>query len=137
MESISPGGITDTLPNVEYMPIDDVEKLERYRPGGYHPITIEAWLNDRFRIIHKLGFGAYSTVWLARDKEAEKYVAIKITVAAGDPADSQESNILRQLGAAGLKAKSHAGEAYVPRIWMSSLLPDPMEYIGVSSPHRE
>lgn len=43
-------------------------------------------------------------------------VAIKITIAAGDPVDSQESNILRQLGVVGLKGKSHAGEAYVPRI---------------------
>ncbi|RHZ48574.1 uncharacterized protein CDV56_102177 [Aspergillus thermomutatus] len=108
MESIVPGGITDTLPHVEYIPIDEVEKLERYRPGGYHPISIGAWLNDQYRIIHKLGFGAYSTVWLARDQEAEKYVAIKITVAAGDPVDSQESNILRRLGV--------AGAANIPRI---------------------
>ncbi|KAF4219466.1 hypothetical protein CNMCM6457_003032 [Aspergillus fumigatiaffinis] len=100
----------------EYIPVDDVEKLERYRPGGYHPITIGAWLNDRYRIVHKLGFGTYSTVWLARDQQTKNYVAIKITVAAGDPADSQESNILRQLGVAGLKTESHAGATYIPRI---------------------
>jgi serine/threonine protein kinase len=107
---------TSTAGTSEYVPIDDVEKLERYCPGGYHPITIGALLNDRYRIVHKLGLSTYSTVWLARDQETEKYVAIKITVAAGDPADSQESNILRQLGVAGLKAESHAGAAYIPRI---------------------
>jgi serine/threonine protein kinase len=107
---------TSTSGTGEYIPVDDVEKLERYRPGGYHPITIGALLNDRYRIVHKLGFGTYSTVWLARDQQTENYVAIKITVAAGDPADPQESNILRQLGVAGLKTEPHAGATYIPRI---------------------
>lgn len=110
------GSFTSTEGTGEYIPIDDVEKLERYRPGGYHPITIGAWLKDQYRIVHKLGFGTYSTVWLARDEGAKKYVAIKITIAAGDPIVSQESNILRQLGVAGLKAKLHAVAAYIPRI---------------------
>ena len=86
---------TENDASFKYTPLEDVEQLERYRPGGYHPIVIGDRLHDRYRIVHKLGFGAYSTIWLARDEEAARYVAIKISVADGSP---QESNILRQLG---------------------------------------
>lgn len=46
----------------------DVEPLERYREGGYHPTHLGDRLKDgRYEIIHKLGWGAYATVWLAKD----------------------------------------------------------------------
>jgi len=44
------------------------EDLSRYGPGGYHPIRLNDILDDgRYEILHKLGFGSFSTVWLARD----------------------------------------------------------------------
>lgn len=46
----------------EYNWVDGAESLEKYRPGGYHPITIGDILNQRYRIVDKLGFGVYSTV---------------------------------------------------------------------------
>ena len=46
----------------------DAEPLERYRKGGYHPTHLRDHFKDgRYRIIHKLGWGAYATVWLAKD----------------------------------------------------------------------
>lgn len=75
------------------MPLEGVERLEGYRPGGYHPIIIGDYLHDRYRIVHKLGFGGYSTIWLARDERADRYVAVKILIADGK---SRESNMLRQ-----------------------------------------
>lgn len=43
------------------------EPLHRYRPGGYHPVHLGDSLKDgRYQIIHKLGFGGYSTVWTAK-----------------------------------------------------------------------
>lgn len=46
----------------------DAEPLERYRKGGYHPIHLGDTLKDgRYKILHKLGWGGYATVWLARD----------------------------------------------------------------------
>jgi hypothetical protein len=48
------------------------EDAEEYRPGGYHPIAIgDLFARGRYRIIHKLGIGASSTVWLARDRKKD------------------------------------------------------------------
>lgn len=43
------------------------EDLDRYRPGGYHPVHLGDVFNDRYMVVRKLGYGQYSTVWLARD----------------------------------------------------------------------
>ncbi len=46
----------------------DAEPLARYRKGGYHPTHLGDMLNNgRYNIVHKLGWGGYATVWLARD----------------------------------------------------------------------
>lgn len=95
------------------MPIEDVEKLERYRPGGYHPIAIGDHLHGRYDVVHKLGFGTYSTTWLARDQKTRKYVAVKVGIAEGD---SQESKILQLLGLATTKDKEHPGETIIPPV---------------------
>ncbi|KAG7115266.1 Serine/threonine-protein kinase spk-1 like [Verticillium longisporum] len=84
---------TSTSP---YEHIDDVERLDYYRPGGYHPIEIGDRLRDRYTTVHKLGSGTYSTLWLTRDEQLSKYVAIKV-----DTADhsSKEIDVLSQLSA--------------------------------------
>ena len=47
---------------------EDEEDLEDYRPGGYHPVNIgDEFSNGRYVIVRKLGWGHFSTVWLARD----------------------------------------------------------------------
>lgn len=47
----------------------DAEPLHRYQKGGYHPVHIGDLLNNgRYKILHKLGWGGYSTVWAARDQ---------------------------------------------------------------------
>lgn len=46
----------------------DAEPLERYRKGGYHPTHLgDTFKDGRYKIVHKLGWGGYATVWLARD----------------------------------------------------------------------
>ncbi|KAG6175684.1 hypothetical protein E4U27_005981 [Claviceps purpurea] len=71
----------------KYQVIEDVENIDRYRLGGYHPIHIDDRLNDRYRIVDKLGHGANSTVWLAVDAQTTKYVAIKVGTSDGDQVD--------------------------------------------------
>jgi len=48
----------------------DVEDPQRYTAGGFHPISLGDVMTAhspprQYRILHKLGRGAYSTVWLA------------------------------------------------------------------------
>lgn len=46
----------------------DAEPLHRYHRSGYHPVHLGDYLgNGRYKILHKLGWGGYSTVWAARD----------------------------------------------------------------------
>lgn len=44
------------------------EDRDRYRPGGYHPVHLGDVFNDRYVVVRKLGYGKYSTVWLAQDR---------------------------------------------------------------------
>ena len=46
-----------------YHPEVDVEYLEDYVPGGYHPTLIgNTFSSGRYTVVHKLGFGGYSTI---------------------------------------------------------------------------
>jgi serine/threonine-protein kinase SRPK3 len=51
---------------------DSVENLNDYKPGGYHPGDIYPTRdNPRYRVLHKLGYGSFATIWLARDIAAK------------------------------------------------------------------
>ncbi|KAH6668266.1 kinase-like domain-containing protein [Halenospora varia] len=76
--------------------LDDVEEIENYRPRGFHPVNIGDEFQDRYKVVHKLGYGGFSTVWLARDKLARRYVALKILVASKWP-DCKELEVLQAL----------------------------------------
>jgi serine/threonine-protein kinase SRPK3 len=71
----------------KYFPfqLGESEDLENYEPGGFHPVHLGDVFDDRYRIVHKLGFGGFSTVWLARDSIENRWVALKI-IAARDSA---------------------------------------------------
>lgn len=44
------------------------ESLDRYTTGGYHPVRIGDLFKDgAYKVINKLGYGQYSTVWLVYD----------------------------------------------------------------------
>lgn len=59
-----------TMGTSEYESTAPAEPLEKYRSGGLHPIHIHDCFEDgRYEVLNKLGFGSYSTVWLARDNK--------------------------------------------------------------------
>ncbi|KAI8652250.1 Protein kinase domain-containing protein [Fusarium keratoplasticum] len=41
-----------------------------YQPGGFHPVYIGNIFNDRYKVLNKIGYGQYSTVWLVKDLQA-------------------------------------------------------------------
>ena len=54
------------------------EGLEDYKQDGYHPVHIGEILLERYVIMQKLGYGHFSTAWLALDSKYGNYVCIKI-----------------------------------------------------------
>ena len=46
----------------------DVEPVEEYRRGGYHPVRLHDIFNERYEVTGKISYGSSSTVWQARDK---------------------------------------------------------------------
>jgi serine/threonine-protein kinase SRPK3 len=97
------------LPDCDW--VEGAEELDLYAPGGYHPVNLGDVLHERYRIMDKLGFGGYSTVWLARDIVQEHYVAVKVCQAHPP---SNETKILRDLSVA--SSPIHPGQKSVPAL---------------------
>ncbi|RDL34661.1 Uncharacterized protein BP5553_07789 [Venustampulla echinocandica] len=106
------------------------EWVEDYRPGKFHPVHLGDQLKDgRYEILRKLGYGAYSTVWLARDEQYDFafiadpdssptpcyrrlikcYVAVKI-LTAQSTASETESSILKTIAQSTLP---HQGKEHI------------------------
>jgi serine/threonine-protein kinase SRPK3 len=44
------------------------ESEHDYKLGGFHPVRPgDVYDHGRYKVVRKLGFGAYSTVWLTED----------------------------------------------------------------------
>ncbi|KIJ36332.1 hypothetical protein M422DRAFT_34296 [Sphaerobolus stellatus SS14] len=91
--------MTDNLVSDDILYFDELqmtEEITRYVPGGLHPVTIGDILSGKYRIMHKLGWGGYATVWLAqKTDETKTFVAVKIT--KSNEGHTQEASILRAL----------------------------------------
>ena len=48
----------------------DQEPAEDYKVGGYHPVHPGETYGGKYVVVRKLGWGVYSTVWLATDTSA-------------------------------------------------------------------
>lgn len=60
----------DTAPQQDATPEDEEEGKAAYRPGGFHPVYIGDIFNGRYKVLNKIGYGLYSTVWLVKDLQA-------------------------------------------------------------------
>lgn len=62
---------------------DEEEDMEDYRRGGYHYISVgDVFHEGRYVTLRKLGWGHFSTVWLARDTVKNRHVALKVVKSA-------------------------------------------------------
>ncbi|KAK5632765.1 hypothetical protein RRF57_008479 [Xylaria bambusicola] len=80
--------------------VKEIERLDKYEVGGYHPLKVDDIILGRYLIVDKLGHGSFSTVWLAKDQQAKehRYVAIKVNMAKKSSTPvSAEAQVLREL----------------------------------------
>ncbi|KAI6110283.1 kinase-like protein [Pisolithus croceorrhizus] len=62
---------------------EDEEDYEDYVKGGYHPVHIgDTFSDSRYIVVRKLGWGHFSTVWLAKDTKSNRHVALKVVKSA-------------------------------------------------------
>lgn len=76
------------------------EGTEDYRRGGYHAVRIgDTFKNGRYIVQTKLGWGHFSTVWLAWDTLNSRYVALKVQKSAQHYTEAamDEITILQQI----------------------------------------
>ncbi|KAF7548184.1 hypothetical protein G7Z17_g7219 [Cylindrodendrum hubeiense] len=80
---------------------NDIEEgTHVYKPGGFHPVFIGDTFKERYRVLNKIGYGVYSTVWLVKDLAAEpsspeEYRALKVLSA--DSYDHKSSLFEREI----------------------------------------
>lgn len=84
--SSQPGHADSPLPeqDEEILGSDDDEQEDPndYCRGGYHHVKIGDLFNGRYHVIRKLGWGHFSTVWLAWDIQEKRFVAMKVVKSA-------------------------------------------------------
>ncbi|VVB10810.1 unnamed protein product [Arabis nemorensis] len=76
------------------------EGTEDYRRGGYHAVRVgDTFKNGAYVIQSKLGWGHFSTVWLAWDTHGSRYVALKVQKSAQHYTEAamDEIKILKQI----------------------------------------
>ncbi|CAE7561477.1 spk-1 [Symbiodinium sp. CCMP2456] len=60
----------------------DEDDPKEYKRGGYHPVMPYQLYNARYRVLSKLGAGAFSTVWLCTDEkdssQEPRLIAMKV-----------------------------------------------------------
>ncbi|KAJ5795791.1 protein kinase [Penicillium psychrosexuale] len=91
------------------------EEADFYSMGGFHPVSLgDTFKFGTYKVMRKLGYGQYSTVWLARDSKAQRFVALKILRADcySGSHDIFEREILSRLSNITEKS-THSGRHYV------------------------
>jgi serine/threonine-protein kinase SRPK3 len=101
------------------------ENINYYLPGGYHPVHLGDTFHDgTYQVVHKLGFGVYSTVWLVKDKKRGGYASMKVLAAE---ASTSEVDVMRHVQRNG---SALSGSEFVVQ------LIDEFEHTGPNGIHR-
>ncbi|KAJ6538904.1 kinase-like domain-containing protein, partial [Mycena vulgaris] len=97
---------------------EDEEDWEDYKPGGYHPVKIgDSFSDNRYQVVRKLGWGHFSTVWLAWDSKMKRHVALKVVKSASRYTETalDEIKLLQRLITSSTPngGANHPGRAHV------------------------
>ncbi|KAH6912418.1 kinase-like domain-containing protein [Coprinopsis sp. MPI-PUGE-AT-0042] len=84
-----------------YIQEGGIENYTGYQPGGYHPVHLgDKFKDGRYTIVHKLGYGTFSTVWLVRDEAQGSLASLKILTAdASECSSGTELDVFRRSAA--------------------------------------
>ncbi|KAG8156984.1 hypothetical protein KVR01_013206 [Diaporthe batatas] len=100
------------------------EDLDNYKRYGLHPIIPGDSLpkpstcvshpqkKPRYTIIVKIGFGAFSTVWLAQDADTRQFFAVKVGQGKADADLSTEARILQHIRQSTGRGREHIIHLY-------------------------
>ncbi|KAJ8126260.1 hypothetical protein O1611_g7378 [Lasiodiplodia mahajangana] len=110
--------ITFSNSNFLRIPADqkiEEENLPDYRASRFYPTYIGEVLRDRYQIVGKLGFGASSTVWLARDLSCRRHVALKLFINSASMGEQLENELnmykrIKEKGSANHPGRKHVRE---------------------------
>ncbi|NWS68663.1 SRPK kinase, partial [Crotophaga sulcirostris] len=81
--------------------------------GGHHPVREGEVFNTRYQALHKLGCGAFATVWLCQDTRRKKHVAVKILKSREGFAEAAQDEVALLRCVSSMKKKDRAGENIV------------------------
>lgn len=73
----------ESLPTAKVCHVKKVGPHSDLVSGGYHPVKIGDRYNERYRIERKLGWGHFSTVWLASDRYVTVIVPPTFPISVG------------------------------------------------------
>ncbi|EDR16045.1 uncharacterized protein LACBIDRAFT_186862 [Laccaria bicolor S238N-H82] len=100
------------------LPVDepsckDEESPADYNAGGYLPVKVgDAFKHGRYRVIRKLGWGHFSTVWLVKDTQTHSHSALKVVKSAGRYAETARDEI-KLLSQVSSFAPTHQGRSHI------------------------
>uniref|UniRef100_W5N879 non-specific serine/threonine protein kinase n=1 Tax=Lepisosteus oculatus TaxID=7918 RepID=W5N879_LEPOC len=89
------------------------EDPSEYCYGGYHPVTIGDTFNGRYRVLRKLGWGYFSTVWLCLDLHKKRVVAVKVSKSGANFTQAAQDELALLRCTCGSMRKHPYGECIV------------------------
>ncbi|KAF9455511.1 kinase-like domain-containing protein [Collybia nuda] len=98
---------------VEEPSCKDEESPADYNAGGYLPVKVNDTFKDgRYRVIRKLGWGHFSTVWLVKDTVNRRHSALKVVKSAGRYAETARDEI-KLLSQVSSVSPTHPGRSHI------------------------
>ncbi|TFK41305.1 kinase-like domain-containing protein [Crucibulum laeve] len=108
--------VTSSGPRI--LPVDqpsckDEESPADYNAGGYLPVKVnDTFKHGRYRVIRKLGWGHFSTVWLVKDSQTHQHSALKVVKSAGRYAETARDEI-KLLSRVQSFSPTHLGRSHI------------------------